>query len=67
MAFQSDRKLVPCYACGEMLPFFEMIESWRPEHSLDDPMTLMQDEGKEPMTGRKKGERMCELKCRKEE
>eukprot|EP00975_Prorocentrum_lima_P015399 3261283-Prorocentrum_lima.AAC.1 len=44
MAFHSERKLAPRYACDE-LPFFKMIESWRPEHSLDDPMTLMEEDG----------------------
>eukprot|EP00975_Prorocentrum_lima_P022298 4688212-Prorocentrum_lima.AAC.1 len=29
--------------------------SWRDEHTLDDPLTLMEDEGKEPTTG-KRGE-----------
>eukprot|EP00975_Prorocentrum_lima_P038164 8024896-Prorocentrum_lima.AAC.1 len=58
MAFQSERKVMPCYACGGLLPFFKMIESWRPAHSLDDPMTLMEDEGNEPMTG-KRGRRIC--------
>eukprot|EP00975_Prorocentrum_lima_P028358 5959346-Prorocentrum_lima.AAC.1 len=46
-----------------------MNESWRPEHFLDDPMTLMEDEGTAPMTGRR-GRRicpMCELRYRKEE
>eukprot|EP00975_Prorocentrum_lima_P024344 5121736-Prorocentrum_lima.AAC.1 len=46
-----------------------MIDGWRPEHSLDEPMTLMEDKGKAPMSA-KRGRRMCpmcELSCRKEE
>eukprot|EP00975_Prorocentrum_lima_P040139 8429768-Prorocentrum_lima.AAC.1 len=35
------------------LPFFKMIGSWRPEHSVDDPQTLLEEEGKEPVTVRR--------------
>eukprot|EP00975_Prorocentrum_lima_P019359 4078123-Prorocentrum_lima.AAC.1 len=46
-----------------MPPYFRLIESWRPEHSLDGPMTLMEDEGKAP----RRICPICELRCRKEE
>eukprot|EP00975_Prorocentrum_lima_P002752 608163-Prorocentrum_lima.AAC.1 len=51
--FQSGRKEVRCYACGIPRPYFKFIESWRPEHSRDDPMTLAQEEGKEAATRRR--------------
>eukprot|EP00975_Prorocentrum_lima_P002890 637853-Prorocentrum_lima.AAC.1 len=51
-----------------MQPYFKIIESWREEHSLDEPMTLMDEEGTAPMTATR-GRRicpMCELSCRNE-
>eukprot|EP00975_Prorocentrum_lima_P052255 10946749-Prorocentrum_lima.AAC.1 len=60
MAFPSGRKMLPCYACGEKMPFFKMIESWRLDYPLDDPMTLMEEAGKEPMTA-KRGRRICPM------
>eukprot|EP00975_Prorocentrum_lima_P056029 11744287-Prorocentrum_lima.AAC.1 len=60
MAYQSARNEIPCYGCGTMRPYFKLIGSWRPEHSLDGPMTLMEEEGKEPMTGRR-GRRICPM------
>eukprot|EP00975_Prorocentrum_lima_P071593 12938572-Prorocentrum_lima.AAC.1 len=43
------------------------MESWRPEHSIDDTMAIAEEEGKEPAS-RTRGRRicpMCELECRK--
>eukprot|EP00975_Prorocentrum_lima_P044671 9358684-Prorocentrum_lima.AAC.1 len=30
-----EAKLFPCFRCDSLLPFFKMVESWRPEHALD--------------------------------
>eukprot|EP00975_Prorocentrum_lima_P020159 4243363-Prorocentrum_lima.AAC.1 len=46
--FRSGRREVPCYNCQKQFAYFKMIESWRPEHPLDGPMTLLEEEGKEP-------------------
>eukprot|EP00975_Prorocentrum_lima_P069516 12926808-Prorocentrum_lima.AAC.1 len=50
MPYQSERREVHCAACGEMAPYFRLMESWRPEHQYAEPMTLAQAEGKEPAT-----------------
>eukprot|EP00975_Prorocentrum_lima_P053982 11323416-Prorocentrum_lima.AAC.1 len=52
-----------------MAPYFKLMESWRPEHQVADPMTLAEAEGEEPAS-RRRGRRICprcELECRKHE
>eukprot|EP00975_Prorocentrum_lima_P070984 12935110-Prorocentrum_lima.AAC.1 len=44
--FQSARREVHCYNCKRVFSFLKMIESWRPEHSLYDPMNIREEEGK---------------------
>eukprot|EP00975_Prorocentrum_lima_P012700 2690494-Prorocentrum_lima.AAC.1 len=58
MAFQSQRREVACAGCGSASSYFKLMESWRPEHQIDEPMTLALDEGKEPAS-RRRGRRVC--------
>eukprot|EP00975_Prorocentrum_lima_P041423 8702079-Prorocentrum_lima.AAC.1 len=44
MASQSEGKCFPCFECGTELPFFKVIESWRPEHSLDGQTSILKEE-----------------------
>eukprot|EP00975_Prorocentrum_lima_P039727 8346628-Prorocentrum_lima.AAC.1 len=68
-SLQSQRKEVQCAVCGRLSSYFKLIESWRPDHAIDDPMTIAQEEGNEPAS-RRRGRRicpLCELECRKNE
>eukprot|EP00975_Prorocentrum_lima_P064114 12895556-Prorocentrum_lima.AAC.1 len=58
--FQSQRKEVAGAACGRLASYFKLRESWRPEHSIDDPMTIAQEEGKAPAASRR-GRRICPM------
>eukprot|EP00975_Prorocentrum_lima_P031066 6523903-Prorocentrum_lima.AAC.1 len=68
MASQSGTELFPCFRCTLELPFFKMIDSWRPEHALDFPETVLDEEGQAELE--KRGNRICpwwELDLRWEE
>eukprot|EP00975_Prorocentrum_lima_P006119 1320943-Prorocentrum_lima.AAC.1 len=58
--FQRQRKEIACAVCGRQASYFTLMESWRPEHSIDDTMTIAEGEGKEPAS-RRRGRRICPL------
>eukprot|EP00975_Prorocentrum_lima_P044021 9231835-Prorocentrum_lima.AAC.1 len=58
MAYQPQRREVPCAVCRKMATYFKLIESWRPEHQYAETMNMAQAMRKEPAT-RRRGKWIC--------
>eukprot|EP00975_Prorocentrum_lima_P013209 2804777-Prorocentrum_lima.AAC.1 len=41
MCIRDRRREVQCAVGGRSLPYFNMLESWRPEHQMGDFMTCL--------------------------
>eukprot|EP00975_Prorocentrum_lima_P013320 2828299-Prorocentrum_lima.AAC.1 len=69
MAYQSSSRLIKCGVCERQDTYFHMVESFRPSHQREEPMSLEEAEGREPASGRR-GRRICthcEVECRRVE
>eukprot|EP00975_Prorocentrum_lima_P012208 2591847-Prorocentrum_lima.AAC.1 len=51
-----EAKFLPCFRCDSMLPFFKMMESWRPEHAWNAGELTFDEEG--TICG-ERGQRIC--------